>query len=143
MKLKSKFTQIVDIKKQNLSKIEANLAKKRSEVVVMQNFIKQTDSQIASHVLPSSGNFIEIRASLELLKAIRNQKAQLTERLGLIKTEIIHLENQYKNANLEFEKMKYLQTEDFNIQLMKIKRNEALALDEFATMKFARMKEIV
>ena len=54
--------------------------------------------------------------------------------------KIAHLERQYKVANLEYEKMKYLQTQDFSAQIEKIKKAEAAALDEFATMNFTRQK---
>ena len=36
--------------------------------------------------------------------------------------------------------MKYLQTQDFSAQIEKIKKAEAAALDEFATMNFTRQK---
>jgi|GEM_PF-112983 PP-loop family protein len=140
MKLKSKFTQIVNIKKQNLSKIEANLAKKRSEAIIIDGFISEATAAILAYEMPQSGSFMDVRSSLEILKTMRREKELLVERLGLVKTEILHLEHQYKNANLEFEKMKYLQTQDFKIQIQAIKRAEDAALDEFATIKFARSK---
>jgi len=139
--MKSKFTQIVNIKKRNLDKIELNLAKKRNEVAIIEGFVAQAANDITAYEMPSGGNFNEMRASLEILKAMRREKELLLERLSLTKKEIVHLEHRYKNANLEFEKMKYLQTQDFNVQMENIKKAEAAAMDEFATMKFARVKK--
>ena len=139
--MKSKFTQIVNIKKRNLDKIELNLAKKRNEAAIIEGFVAQAANDITAYEIPSGGNFNEMRASLEILKAMRREKELLLERLSLTKKEIVHLEHRYKNANLEFEKMKYLQTQDFNVQMENIKKAETAALDEFATMKFARVKK--
>ena len=139
--MKSKFTQIVNIKKRNLDKIELNLAKKRNEAAIIESFVAQAANDITAYEMPSGGNFNEMRASLEILKAMRREKELLLERLSLTKKEIVHLEHRYKNANLEFEKMKYLQTQDFNVQMENIKKAEAAAMDEFATMKFARVKK--
>jgi len=139
--MKSKFTQIVNIKKRNLDKIELNLAKKRNEAAIIEGFVAQAANDITAYEIPSGGNFNEMRASLEILKAMRREKELLLERLSLTKKEIVHLEHRYKNANLEFEKMKYLQAQDFNVQMENIKKAEAAAMDEFATMKFARVKK--
>ena len=139
--MKSKFTQIVNIKKRNLDKIELNLARTRSEAAMIEGFIAQAAEQISKFEMPLSGSAADLRGSLELLGAMRREKNLLTERLELTKKSIAHLERQYKAANLEYEKMKYLQTQDFSAQIEKIKKAEAAALDEFATMNFTRQKE--
>lgn len=139
--MKSKFTQIVNIKKRNLDKIELNLARTRNEAAMIEGFIAQATEQISNFEMPSSGSAADLRGSLELLGAMRREKNLLTERLELTKKSIAHLERQYKAANLEYEKMKYLQTQDFSVQIEKIKKAEAAALDEFATMNFTRQKE--
>lgn len=117
------------------------MAKKRNEAAIIEGFVAQAVNDITAYEMPSGGNFNEMRASLEILKAMRREKELLLERLSLTKKEIVHLEHRYKNANLEFEKMKYLQTQDFNVQMENIKKAEAAAMDEFATMKFARVKK--
>ena len=139
--MKSKFTQIVNIKKRNLDKIELNLARTRNEAAMIEGFIAQAAEQISKFEMPLSGSAADLRGSLELLGAMRREKNLLTERLELTKKSIAHLERQYKAANLEYEKMKYLQTQDFSAQIEKIKKAEAAALDEFATMNFTRQKE--
>ena len=125
--MKSKFTQIVNIKKRNLDKIELNLARTRNEAAMIEGFIAQAAEQISKFEMPSSGSATDLRGSLE--------------RLELMKKNSAHFERQHKVANLEYEKMKYLQTQDFSAQIEKIKKAEAAALDEFATMNFTRQKE--
>lgn len=139
--MKSKFTQIVKVKKQNLDKIAAKLAKTRSEVSAIENFIHETNLQIAAFKLPSSGEFAQLKGSLEFLNLIRREKDILSQRLELVKKSVMHFEHQYKNANLEYEKMKYLENEDFKKELDRIKKLERNAIDEFATTRYAYLKE--
>lgn len=139
--MKSKFTQIVKIKKQNLDKIEARLTKSRAEARMIENFIDETNLRIAAFKLPENGEFSQLKGSLELLNLIRKEKEALSAKLELTKKNIMHFEHQYKNANLEFEKMKYLESEEFKKELTRIKKLEQNSLDEFATMRFAYIKE--
>ena len=117
------------------------MARARNEAAMIEGFIAQATEQISNFEMPSSGSAADLCGSLELLGAMRREKNLLTERLELTKKSIVHLERQYKAANLEYEKMKYLQTQDFSAQIEKIKKAEAAALDEFATMNFTRQKE--
>lgn len=83
--MKSKFTQIVNIKKRNLDKIELNLARTRNEAAMIEGFIAQAAEQISKFEMPSSGSAADLRGSLELLGAMRREKNLLTERLELTK----------------------------------------------------------
>ncbi|QCD51910.1 flagellar export protein FliJ [Campylobacter sp. RM16192] len=139
--MKSKFTQIVKVKKQNLDKIALRLAKSRSEAGMIENFINDANLKIASFKLPSSGEFTELKGSLEFLNLIRKEKDILSQRLELVKKSIMHFEHQYKNASLEYEKMKYLESEEFKVELARIKKLEQNSLDEFATMRYTYLKE--
>ncbi|MDO5045370.1 flagellar export protein FliJ [Campylobacter sp.] len=139
--MKSKFSQIVKVKKQNLDKIAMRLSRSRAEALMIEGFIAEANSQIASISLPKSGEISHIQGSLELLNLARKEKDILTQRLELTKKNIMHFEHQYKNANLEYEKMKYLESEDFKSQIDNIKRIEKNTLDEFGAIRYAYLKE--
>ncbi|QKF91522.1 flagellar export protein FliJ [Campylobacter sp. CCUG 57310] len=139
--MKSKFSQIVKVKKQNLDKISMRLARSRAETVMIEGFIAEANEQIASIKLPQSGQISQMKSSLELLNLARKEKEILTQRLELTKKSIMHYEHQYKNANLEYEKIKYLESEDFKSQIAKIKRAEQNMLDEFGSIRHAYLKE--
>ena len=87
--------------------------------------------------LPKSGNIDELRQNLELINIARQELSACKERLEIAKKEVLHYEYKYKNANLEYEKMRYLEKEEFKREIKRIQKAEALALDEFAVMKFA------
>lgn len=139
--MKSKFSQIVKVKKQNLDKIGMRLARSRAEVVMIEGFIAEANEQIASINLPASGQISQIKSSLQLLNLARKEKEILTQRLELTKKTVMHYERQYKNANLEYEKIKYLESEDFKAQIAKIKRVEQNMLDEFGAIRYTYLKE--
>ena len=63
--------------------------------------------------LPKSGNIGELRENLELINIARAELSACKESLEIAKKEVLHYEHKYKNANLEYEKMKYLEKEEF------------------------------
>ncbi|MCD8212999.1 MAG: flagellar export protein FliJ [Campylobacter sp.] len=135
--MKSNFSQVVRVKKQLMDKMEARLVSARLNVQKIELDLKKARDRLDEFQIPKSGNAGDLRGKLELLKMMRDELISCKERLGLAKKEVVHFEHQYKNANLEYEKMKYLEKEDFKREVKRIQRAEVLALDEFAVMKFA------
>ncbi|MBE2984132.1 flagellar FliJ family protein [Campylobacter sp. RM9344] len=146
--MKSKFTQVVRVKKQVLDKIEAKLVLARSNIVTCENNVLFATQTLSKFDMPRSGSASDLRQNLELLKIMRDELKGLKERLELAKKELIHLNHQHKNASLDYEKMKYLEQEDFKTEIKRVQREQSAALDEFAVMKFASrsneaIKEVV
>ena len=127
--MKSKFTSVVRVKKQEMDKVEAKLVVARLNVRNAEEKIALLRAKLNECSLPKSGNIA--RAELSACK----------ESLEIARKEVLHYEYKYKNANLEYEKMKYLEKEDFKKEIKRIQKAEALALDEFAVMKFAAKSE--
>lgn len=141
--MKSKFSAVVRVKKQVLDKAEARLTLARSNLSSCENNLTIAKNALAKFDMPRSGSTSDLRQNLELLVLMRNEIAGLKERLDLAKKEVAHFEFQYKRANLDYEKMKYLEKQEFKAELKRIEHAEAVALDEFAVMKFAAKKEVV
>ena len=138
--MKSKFSSVVRVKKQMMDKIEVRLVAARLNVRRLEASLKAVLDEFD---LPKSGNANDLKGDLELLKIMRDELASYKEQLELAKKEVAHFEHQYKNANLEYEKMKYLEKEDFKREIKRIERAESLALDEFAIIKFATKDKAV
>lgn len=135
-----KFSQILKIRKQELDNIESRLALAR---IKLENFACELDenlSLISAYKFPKNGNLAEINLALEEQKILRNQRADLNEKISLTKTEISHLNHKYKNAMIEFEKIKHLQDVENAEFAKKLKRSEQILIDELAVMRF-NMKE--
>ena len=141
--MKSKFSSVVRVKKQMMDKIEVRLVAARLNVRRVEASLKAVRDKLDEFDLPKSGNTNDLKGNLELLKIMRDELASYKEQLELAKKEVAHFEHQYKNANLEYEKMKYLEKEDFKREIKRIERAESLALDEFAVIKFATKDKAV
>ena len=72
----------------------------------------------------------------EKLYILRRDKKSVEEQLLLKENEVRELQNKYKIANMEFEKIKYLEEQDFIVWLDKIKKQELLDMDEISNMLF-------
>ena len=134
MKLKTKYDSVVKFKKQIVEKIEKNLQKINSSVNELKTKIDNLDKTILSLSLPQNGNFSKI-------DQIKSQQSFLREEIERLKQQIIILENrkkellnELKKANIEYEKMKYLQAEEIK-KIVKEKRlKEARDMDEIAIL---------
>ena len=139
--MKSKFTSVVRVKKQEMDKVEAKLVVARLNVRNAEEKIALLRAKLNEFSLPKSGNIGELRENLELINIARAELSACKESLEIAKKEVLHYEHKYNNANLEYEKMKYLEKEEFKKEIKRIQKAEALALDEFAVMKFAAKSE--
>ncbi|AQW83653.1 flagellar export protein FliJ [Campylobacter pinnipediorum] len=133
----NKFSSIVRVKKQILDKIEAKLAKARNNVRTCELNIQTAKDRLSQTLLPKTGNISELRQELHLINIMKNDILLLNEKLNIAQKEVMHFTHQYKNANLEYEKMKYLEQEEFKKEIKRIKQKEMMELDEFATIKFS------
>ena len=140
--MKSKFTSIVRVKKQEMDKVEAKLAVARLNVRNFEENLVHLRARLEEFCLPKSGNICELKENLEFIKITRQELNVCKESLEMAKKEVSHYEHKYKNANLEYEKMKYLEKEEFKKEIKRIQKAEALALDEFAVMKFTAKSEL-
>ncbi|MGH1600528.1 flagellar FliJ family protein [Campylobacter majalis] len=141
--MKSKFSQVVKVKKQALDLAEARVAKARNNVVICEQNHEKAKAVLAKFILPQSGTTSELNESLKLVSLMRNEIKALNEKLEISKRELMHFSHQYKNANLEYEKMKYLEQEDIKKILKQIKHKESIELDEFAVIKFSQNRDLV
>ena len=140
MKLKTKYDSVVKFKKQIVEKIERNLQKINSSVNELKTKIDNLNKTLLSLSLPKNGNFAKI-------VQIKSQQSFLREEIDRLKQQIIILENrkkellnELKNANIEYEKMKYLQAEEVKKILKEKKLKESREMDEIAIMLNGKIK---
>ena len=130
--MKTKFDSVVKIKKQKVDKIERNIQKINSSIKMLQMKIEELRKSFNSLSLPSSGNFatlqqISLQKNIFLseIKSYENQIKILENR----KSELI---KELKKANIEYEKMKYLQNEEIKKKIKNIRLKESKEMDEIA-----------
>ncbi len=134
--MNSKFTPIAKVRKQQRDMVETRLAKARFEKYEIEQKIISTCKEIDETVIPVSGDISLMNMTRERLVIIRKIKETLEESLLIKENEINQLRGKYKRANIEFEKIKYLEEQDFAEWMEKLKRDESLNLDEISNILF-------
>ncbi len=139
--MKTKFSPILKIKKLQTEKLQNEIVKLQNQKKSVQNELKNLKNELKDIVPPKQGNFIQL--NMTFLKSNFQQ-----ENIELKKQNILFLEEQvkltelkYKEAMLEYEKIKHLHDLEIEKMLEKLKKDEAKNLDEIGTLLFSRKKE--
>lgn len=139
--MNSKFTPIAKVRKQQRDMVETRLAKARFEKHELEQKLILTSKEIDETVIPTSGDISLMNMVRERLAIIRKAKESLEESLLIKETEINQLRDKYKRANVEFEKIKYLEEQDFAKWMEKLKKEESLDLDEISNILFVNKEQ--
>ncbi len=136
--MKTKYSQLVKIKKQKVDSIENIIAVLNRYKEELKEDIKKVAEDIKNIKKPKSGNFsnfISQNYSFSVLMKIKRKKEQM---LSQKMKEIDIATNEYKKALVDYEKIKYL--EDLTIQerIKKLKKDEEKMLDEISVLTYKR-----
>ena len=91
--MKSKFTSVVRVKKQEMDKVEAKLVVARLNVRNAEEKIALLRAKLNEFSLPKSGNIGELRENLELINIARAELSACKESLEIAKKEVLHYEH--------------------------------------------------
>ncbi|NDJ28080.1 hypothetical protein DMB95_07460 [Campylobacter sp. MIT 12-8780] len=130
--MKSKYSSVLKVKKQGLDKAEQNLSQAKQRQAQNELAFQNASLECANFVLPQNGNTQMLKQSLEMLEIARNVKERAKEKLELSQKEVLHYQTLYKRASLDYEKIKYLQSEEFKAMQKRLKKEEEKFLDEIA-----------
>ncbi len=136
--MKTKFSQLVKVKKQKINEIESELLDVENQKQKMHIHIQETLKEITEIKKPSSGNFAELNLSYSYLSNLSNQKKSYEEKILMFEKQLDGLKELYKEANIEYEKVKHLEDLEIKKQLFELKRKESKDMDEIANLLFAK-----
>ena len=139
--MSSKYTTVVKVRKQELDKAETNLAKAKQRQKANEEALMRANAEYLSVNLPSAGSAEELKQSLEFRAIAKNVKDAAKEKVELSAKEMRHFQHLYKNAHLEYEKIKYLESEELKTLQTKLRKAEQKALDDIAVSKYFREKK--
>ncbi len=139
--MKSKYSQVVRVKKQELDKAENALAAAKARQRANEAALNAAKAEYLGISLPESGSVELLRQSLSFKQIAQSAKEAAQERVVLSQKECNHYQHLYKNAHLNYEKLKYLETEDFKAMQKALAKAEQKALDDIATSKFFRERK--
>ncbi len=136
--MKTKYSQLLKIKKQKVETIENAITNLNLEIKKNEFEIEKTINDINSLKKPKSGKFSIIMAhnySFENLVYFKKEKQFL---LIEKKEKLLKLQKEYKTALIEFEKVKYLEDLIIKKQMEKDRKKEQKMIDEISVMNFKR-----
>jgi flagellar biosynthesis chaperone FliJ len=136
----NKFSQIVKVRKQQMDKIETLLIQTRFKKQEIKQKINSLYEEIKNSQVPQSGSVSLISFFHENLKILRREKDDYTDALMFLQERITQLQNEYKKAHIEFEKIKYLEEQEVYKQIQKRKKEEKMNMDEIATLLYSNKK---
>lgn len=139
--MKSKYSQVVKVRKQELDKAETNLLHARQRQMANEEALRAANAELQGIAMPKSGSSVLLKQTLEFKQIAKNMQNAALEKVELSKKECAHYQNLYKNANLAYEKMKYLETDEIKQKQEALKKAEQKMLDEVAVSKYFREKK--
>lgn len=141
--MKTKFSQILKVKQRRVDEIENELMDVRFQKRKTLTKIEEIVEEIMGLKTPQSGSFAEINLSHTYLKNLSNQKQSKEQEIIQLDQQIEGIKELYKEANIEFEKVKYLEDLEIEKKLQELKVQEAKDMDEIANLLHAQKKNKV
>lgn len=138
--MKTKFSQLVKVKKRKVDDIENELLDIQNQKRRVIFLIEGISKEISEIIIPKSGSFSKMNIVHMHLKNFSNQKSSYEEKIIRLNQQIEGIKELYKEANIEFEKVKYLEDLEIKKQLHELKIKENKDMDEIANLLFTKQK---
>ncbi|MBP1682410.1 MAG: FliJ protein [Proteobacteria bacterium] len=135
--MKSQFSKIAKIRKQKRDAIERELMKSQNKERLLTHKIASLYDDIAAVQMPKEGLVTVLLMVNEQKSILNREKKRCEQELFVVQRNTKKLQLDYQKAHVEYEKIKYLEEQELQAIMDKIKREEQLYLDEISTMLFA------
>jgi flagellar export protein FliJ len=134
--VKTKFDSIVKLKKSELDNINQELSKISTQLDKEHQKLEILENELASFDYPKSGNFALVSQFKLLQNAKRDEIKKQKEYILSLQNSKQELLKQLQQINIEYEKIKYIQTQEIKKIIDQNRKKEAKELDEIALMLF-------
>ncbi len=136
--MQTKFSQLLKVKMRRVDEIEGEILDAQNKKRKTELKIKQIEGEILGLKTPTRGEFSKISISHFFLTNLSNQKTFFNLELSSIKLQIEGLNVLHKEANIEYEKVKYLDDLEIKKYLKELKIKENKDMDEVGNILFAK-----
>lgn len=135
--MKSKFNAVIKVKKQQLDKAQTNLNAALQRQKENEKLLGLAREELLNlSTLKGQISSEELRANVFMEGVAREALARAKEKVELSHKEVNHYQFLYKKAHLDYEKIKYLQSEELKAMQKAIQKAEEKFLDELAISRF-------
>ncbi len=139
--MKTKFTSIAKVRKQQLDNAELRLGKAKQRLKEHQKLYELSYAELRNlSLIPNSGSSSELKSNLAMANIGKEALQRAREKLELSQKEIIHYEFLYQKANIEYEKIKALESKEIKEKQKELEKKEQKFIDELAITRFFREK---
>ncbi len=136
--MQTKFFQLLKVKMRRIDEIEGEILDAQNKKRETELKIKEIEVEVQELKVPKSGKFSQISISSFFLTNLSNQKSFLKQELSSLKLRIEGLNTLYKEANIEYEKVKYLDDLEKQRYIKELKIKENKDMDEVGNLLFAK-----
>ncbi len=126
----TKFESILKIKKNILDRIEQELININNYITIKENEIVSLKEQLCAMKVPNVSVYRELLAFKDSTLAFQEEIVQEQNLLEIMYSSRIDINNRYKAAMIEFEKINYLHLEELKLKLDKLNKEEQKFIDE-------------
>lgn len=135
--MKSKFNAVIKVKKQQLDKAQTDLNAALQRQKENEGLLGLAQEELLNlSTLKGQISSEELRANVFMEGVAREALTRAKEKVELSHKEVNHYQFLYKKAHLDYEKIKYLQSEELKAMQKAMQKAEEKFLDELAISRF-------
>ncbi|EMV3664189.1 flagellar FliJ family protein [Campylobacter upsaliensis] len=135
--MKSKFNAVIKVKKQQLDKAQTDLNAAQQRQKENERLLGLAWEELLNlSTLKGQISSEELRANVFMEGVAREALTRAKEKVELSHKEVNHYQFLYKKAHLDYEKIKYLQSEELKAMQKAMQKAEEKFLDELAISRF-------
>jgi len=135
---KSRYAPLVKLKKKSLDNAERALIGANNALSSASDKLNQAYQELSLMRLPTQGSVGEFTQATAMIHAQHQSIEEAQQSLQTAQERQIQMRERFKEAMVDFEKFKYLEVQEMNVQLKLLKDQEAKMLDEIGTMTYKR-----
>lgn len=136
--MKSRYEPLVKLKKQALDKAEQQLMNANTEVTLSDTVLHNAYAQLSTFESPLNGPIGELRQAQMMLQAHHHEIEMCRLRVERARLNQNAAREAFRLSRIEFEKFNYLELQELEAMMAKVKQEEAKMLDEIGTMTYKK-----
>jgi Flagellar FliJ protein len=136
--VKSRYVPLVKLKKKDLDRAERDLIAANNALANASGALDHAYKILSELSLPTHGSVTKLVQSQMMIQAQHTSIEQCREWLLFAEKQQLQMQYLFKTAMIDFEKFKYLELQETQAHVVKIKKEEAKMLDEIGIMTYKR-----
>lgn len=137
--MKSRYEPLVKLKKQALDKAEQALMSANNEVSLSDAALENAYAQLSFLTPPQNGSIGELLQAQMIAQAQHREIESCRLRVQRAQHNQNKAREVFRFSRIEFEKFNYLELQEVEAMVAKVKQEEAKMLDEIGTMTYKKV----